>query len=49
MQPFSKSIVELQLFDVKSIIICEDSSRDESYEDLNIEIVNIKEWLLDLA
>ena len=49
MQSFSKSIAELQLYDVKPIIICEDSSRDESYEDLNIEIVNIKEWLLNLS
>jgi predicted AAA+ superfamily ATPase len=46
LQSFAKTISELQLKDVKSLVICEDSSDTQIYDGVNIEILNIKEWLI---
>lgn len=46
MQSFAKTISELNLKNVTSMIICEDTSKVEIYEDVTIEMLNIKEWLL---
>lgn len=43
---FSKTIEELQLKDVEVMIICEESNENIKYENINIQIVNILEWLL---
>ncbi|MDQ7041995.1 MAG: DUF4143 domain-containing protein, partial [Sulfurimonas sp.] len=43
---FSKTIDDLNLNDVKCTVICEDASSIVNYDDLEINIVNIKNWLL---
>jgi len=48
LRSFKKSIEELQLRDVESIVICEDNSSQVVYDDIDIKIFNIKEWLLDI-
>jgi len=46
LRSFSKTIKELRLKDIKCKVICEDNSGSEIYDGIEIEIVNIKEWLL---
>lgn len=43
---FSKTIEELQLKNVTLVLIHEDNTLDEIYDDLSIKSINIKEWLL---
>ncbi len=43
---FSKTISELQLKNVECQLICEDNSNSEIYDNIEIQIINIKEWLL---
>ncbi len=48
LQSFSKTKKELKLENVESIVITEDHSSETVYDDIEIKIVNLKEWLLDL-
>ena len=48
LRPFSKVIQELNLKDVKCTVICEDNEINETYDDIEINIINIKKWLLNL-
>lgn len=43
---FKKTIDELMLQDVKCLIVSEDKSTKIKFDDLDIEVVNILEWLL---
>ena len=43
---FSKAIEELQLKNIALLVIHEDNTSNIIYDDLKIETVNIKEWLL---
>ena len=47
LRPFFKTIEELGLSNVKCIVISEDTSTIETYEGVEIEVVNILEWLLE--
>ena len=42
---FRKTIDELKLKNIKTIVICEDNSSSIEYNELYIEIINIKEWI----
>ena len=46
LRPFAKTIEELGLSDVKCIVISEDVSTREIYDGVEIEVVNVLEWLL---
>jgi predicted AAA+ superfamily ATPase len=46
LRPFAKSIEELGLHDVQCIVISEDNSKIEVYDGVEIELINIIEWLL---
>ncbi len=46
LQSFSKTKKELKLENVASIVITEDYSSETVYDDIEITIVNLKEWLL---
>ena len=48
LQSFSKTKKELNLEDVDSIVITEDNSSKTVYDDTEIRIINLKEWLLEL-
>lgn len=48
LQSFSKTKKELKLKNVESIVITEDPSSETVYDDIEIRIVNLKEWLLNL-
>jgi predicted AAA+ superfamily ATPase len=48
LRSFSRTISELQLKDVECQLICEDNSNSEVYDNVEIQIINIKEWLLNL-
>ena len=43
---FNKTINELNLNNIQSIVITEDVSSNIKYDDLNINIINIHEWLI---
>ncbi len=43
---FSRTISKLQLKNVECQLICEDNSNIEIYDNIEIQIINIKEWLL---
>lgn len=43
---FAKTISELKLEDVGCLVITEERSKSVSYENIDIEIINIKEWLI---
>ncbi len=45
---FSKTIDELKLKNIKSIVIYEDNSSNVEYNNISIEILNIKEWMLNI-
>ncbi len=45
---FSKIIDELKLKNIKTTVICEDNSSNIEYNNIPIEIFNIKEWILNL-
>ncbi len=46
---FAKAKAELQLKeDVIYLVLCEDHSGNDVYDDVDIEVINIQEWLLDL-
>ena len=45
---FSKTIDELKLKNIKAIVICEDNSSNIEYNNIYIEILNIKEWMLNI-
>ena len=45
---FSKVIEELKLKNIKILLIYEDGTLNEIYDNLTIEIINIKEWLIDM-
>jgi len=45
---FAKVINELKLKDIKLLVITEDNSKNEIYDDLEIKTVNIKEWLINI-
>ena len=45
---FSKAIEELSLKNTKHLVICEDNSMSIEKDNLNIEIINILEWLLKI-
>ncbi len=47
LQSFSKTKKELQLEDVISIVITEDHSSETVYDDIEIKIINLQEWLFD--
>jgi predicted AAA+ superfamily ATPase len=47
LQSFAKTNKELRLENIPSIVITEDSSSSIIYDDTQIKIVNLKEWLLD--
>jgi len=49
LKSFSKTQKELQLKDVECIVICEDNSSQTIYDTILIQIINIKEWLLQLS
>ena len=42
---FSKTIEELQLKDVQCVVVCEDNSDDIVFDEVNIKVINIKQWL----
>ena len=44
---FGKTIDELKLKNIKAIVICEDNSSNVEYNNIYIEILNIKEWILN--
>jgi predicted AAA+ superfamily ATPase len=44
---FAKTIDELQLHDVKLLVITQDSSATKEYNGTKIEIINIIEWLVE--
>lgn len=46
LQAFSKTIKELKLKNAESIVITEDNSGETLYDNIVIEIINLKEWLL---
>ena len=46
LQPFSKTIQELKLQEIESLVITEDNSSNETYDGLDIKVINIKEWLI---
>jgi len=46
LRPFAKTIEELGLSDVKCVVISEDNSTEEIYDGVEIEVVNVLEWLL---
>ena len=48
LQSFSKTKKELNLEHVASVVITEDNSSETVYDDTEIKIVNLKEWLLEL-
>ena len=43
---FKKTINELNLKDVQCVVLTEDASSAIKYDNLNIDIVNIQEWLI---
>jgi len=43
---FSKTIEDLKLKNIKTIVIHEDNTSDIIYENLEIKTINIKEWLI---
>ena len=45
---FTKVINELKLKDIEILVITEDNSKNETYDDLEIKTVNIKEWLINI-
>ncbi len=45
---FSKTMDELDLKDVKCMVICEDASKIEVYDEVEIELINVIEWLLEV-
>lgn len=45
---FSKTIEDLQLKDVKFLVIHEDNTSNVIYDDLKIKTINIKEWLINI-
>jgi len=47
LRPFAKTIEELGLSDVKCVVISEDNSMEEIYDGVEIEVVNVLEWLLE--
>ena len=47
LQSFAKTKKELRLENIPSIVITEDGSSSIIYDDTQIKIVNLKEWLLD--
>ncbi len=48
LQSFSKTIKELKLKNVDALVITEDNSGETVYDDIEIKIIHLKEWLLDL-
>jgi len=44
---FSKTIDELKLENIQYLVIYEDNTSNEIYDDLNIKTINIQEWALD--
>jgi predicted AAA+ superfamily ATPase len=48
LQSFSKTKKELKLEEMDSIVITEDNSSETTYDDTEIKIINLKEWLLVL-
>ncbi len=48
LQSFSKTIKELKLKHIDSVVITEDNSGETIYDDTEIKIINLKEWLLEL-
>lgn len=46
LRSFARTIEELQLNDVHCLVVSEESSGTEVYDGLEIEVVNILEWLL---
>jgi predicted AAA+ superfamily ATPase len=46
LQSFSKTKKELKLEEVDSIVITEDNCSEAVYDDTEIKIINLKEWLL---
>jgi predicted AAA+ superfamily ATPase len=46
LEVFEKTIKELSLSDVKCTVIFEDKSRKINYNDLDITVINILEWLI---
>ena len=47
LQSFAKTKKELRLENIPSIVITEDNSSSIIYDDTQIKIINLKEWLLD--
>ena len=47
LQSFAKTKKELKLTDIASIVITEDPSSEIMYESEKIQIIHLKEWLLD--
>ncbi|HHC11393.1 MAG TPA: ATP-binding protein [Campylobacterales bacterium] len=45
---FNKAIDELKLKNIKTTVICEDNSSNIEYNNISIEIFNIKEWILNI-
>lgn len=45
---FNKTIDELKLKNIKTTVICEDNSSNIEYNNISIEIFNIKEWILNI-
>ena len=48
LQSFSKTKLELKLENVDTIVITEDNSSETIYDDIEIKIINLKEWLLEI-
>ena len=48
LKAFEKTIEELRLKNIKSTVICEDNNSNIEYNNLLIEVINIKEWMLNI-
>ncbi len=46
LRSFAKTIEELGLENIKCMVISEDTSKVEIYDDIEIELINVIEWLL---
>jgi len=44
---FSKTIDELKLENIECLVIYEENTSNEIYDDLTIKTINIQEWILD--
>lgn len=49
LRSFSKTIEELQLKEIESFVIHENTTKTIIYDNLTIKTINIKEWLINIA